>query len=121
MSTTTHLKVLVYKEIKMSVTVKYVYVSADSTQPITSNWEDWVNTLSAADKAECLDGEKKYNAATQMLVLQNKLVISYTPELTYTWATPEDAAAGVPTNAIHTAYRARYLAENNAKLETITA
>lgn len=105
----------------MSVTVKYVYVSADSTQPITRNWDDWVNTLSPADQAECRAGEKKYNAARQLLILENKLVVSYTPGLTYTWATPEDAAAGVPANAIHTAYRARYLAENNAKLETITA
>ena len=120
MSTTTHLKVLVYKEIKMSVTVKYAYLPVDSTQPITRNWDDWVNTLSPADQAECRDGEKKYNAARQMLVLENKLIVSYTPELTYEWANQESATAGVPTNSTHDGYRARYLSENNARLETVT-
>jgi len=120
MSTTTHLKVLVYKEIEMSVTVKYEYLPADPTQPITRTWDDWVNTLSAADQAECRAGEKQYNVARQLLVEQHKLAVSYTPELTYEWTSQEAATAGVPTNSIHDGYRARYLSENNAKLETVT-
>lgn len=104
----------------MSVTVKYIYVPVDSTQPITRNWDDWVNTLSAADQAECHAGEKKYNAARQLLVEQHKLVVSYTPELTYTWTSQEAATAGIPTNSTHDGYRARYLSENNARLETVT-
>jgi hypothetical protein len=120
MSTTTHLKVLVYKEIEMSVTVKYEYLPVDPTQPITRNWDDWVNTLNDAEQAECRAGEKKYNAARQLLVEQHKLVVKYNPELTYEWANQEAATAGVPTNSIHDGYRARYLSENNAKLETVT-
>jgi hypothetical protein len=99
----------------MSVTVKYIYTSADGKEIV--NFVDWSKTLSEAEQKEIANASARYKVATKLKVNAGLLEISYTPELTYTWATQEAADAGVGEDPTWESYQARYLAENNIKLE----
>lgn len=99
----------------MSVTVKYVYTAEEGKEIV--NFTDWSQTLSEAEQKEISNAHARHVTATKLKVNAGVLTISYTPELTYTWATQEAADAGVGEDPTWESYQNRYLAENNIKLE----
>lgn len=99
----------------MSVTVKYVYTAEEGKEIV--NFTDWTKTLSEAEQKEISNAHSRHVTATKLKVNTGALTISYTPELTYTWATQEAADAGVGEDPTWESYQNRYLAENNIKLE----
>ena len=103
----------------MSVTVKIKYGSVDETKSVTSNFPDWIATLTSAEQEEFKLAQQEIGKKQHLLEYQGKLTVTYEPELTYTWATSADADAGLPTVANWDKYHNRYLAENNAKIITV--
>jgi hypothetical protein len=102
----------------MSVTVKYVYVPVDETQPVV-NFDDWVNTLSAGEQEAVKVAGKKFIAKLRLLEHQGKLQVSYAPEMTCVWPTSADADSGLPVIADWEAIQTKYCSASNAKVTTV--
>jgi hypothetical protein len=103
----------------MSVTVKIKYEPMDETKSVTSNFPDWIATLTSAEQQEFKLAQHEIGKKQHLLEYQGKLTVTHTPELTYAWATNADADIGLPTVANWDKYHNRYLAENNAKVTTV--
>lgn len=103
----------------MSVTVVYSFEPVDANHPVTANFEDWVATLTSAEQDAVKAAKQKHGVQQHILEYANKLQVTYTPNMTYTWATSADADAGIPAVPEWDAIVARYLSENNAKITTV--
>jgi len=103
----------------MSVTVVYNFEPDNASEPIKANFEDWVATLTSAEQDAVKAAKQKHGIQQHILEYAGKLQVTYTPNMTYTWATSADADAGIPAVAEWDAVVARYLSENNAKITTV--